>query len=141
MQTDLIIGMASGYTWADLEPFAVSLRRSGYQGRCILITGYGPSDGVNHHGEVSIEYRNLTAWLSKFGIETYNPGIFIEHPSIIRGWFAAQVIDKFFVPRFVLCVDTKDVVFQTNPISRLEKNFSHKQIVVVSEMQKYGDGP
>ena len=140
LQTDLIIGMASGYTWPDLEPFAVSLRRCGYAGRCVLILGDGPQDDVAHYGELHTS-GSLLWGLEHYGIEVLTVGQFEEHPSIARAYFVANFLnDHPGEFRYVACVDTKDVVFQTDPTEWLKYMPFDKSIVVVSEMMRYGEG-
>jgi hypothetical protein len=144
---DLIIGMASGYIFEDLEPFAVSLSRSGFKGECVLITGEGPKDEVPRYGPLpkAREDRSLEQMLSKYGITVWNRGEFKEHPSVARQAFVYEYVSQKLDDtdlRFVLCTDVKDVVFQSNPIDWLEKNLPEdKDIVVISENQTYGTGP
>jgi hypothetical protein len=52
---NLILGIATGYTARDIEPFVVSLRRSGFRGRCRIFVS--PADADAH------------ALLAKHGIE------------------------------------------------------------------------
>lgn len=143
MKTDLIIGMANGYTWQDLEPFAVSLLLSGYKGRCVLLTGKGPQDEVPRYGELppARTDRTLEHMLSRHKIELVNVGEFSEHPSIARQFFIAEFLKIWAGKlRYVICVDTKDVVFQYDPTEWLEKNLGSKEIAVYSEGQTYGYG-
>ena len=142
MPTDLIIGMASGYTWADLAPFAVSLRRCGYSGRCVLIVGQGPQDVVKHYGELRTRSEELSGALHRYGIEILDVGKFDEHPSIARAYFIANFLNDLPCRfRYVVCADTKDVAFQTDPTEWLTAcRVGSKDIVTVSEMQRYGEG-
>lgn len=140
-QTDLIIGMASSYGWEDLEPFAVSLSRSGFKGECVLIIGEGPKDEVPRYGPLpkAREDRTLEQMLGKYGIKVWDVGKFEEHPSIARAYFISTYLCAHTY-RYVLCVDTKDLVFQKNPMIWMEENLRDKELVVVSEMQRYGQG-
>lgn len=134
--SDLITGIASGYTWQDLEPFVVSLRRSGYTGRCILILGDGPKEKVDFVDH-SVQF-DLRRKLEGHGIEVHEAGQFEEHPILARFPLMAMLIEKC-APRFVLCVDTKDIVFQSNPSTWLEENLpaDRYDLAVASEGTLY----
>jgi hypothetical protein len=122
---DLVIGMAAGYGWAELEPFVVSLRRSGYQGRCVLMCG----DRIT---------PELMKKLEEYNIEVYFGNMQGEHPIVARFRIMAKtnLLDQ---TRYVLAVDTRDIVFQANPFTDIERFIqpNHKEILVVSEGVRY----
>jgi hypothetical protein len=138
MMTDLVIGIASGYTWHELYPFVVSLRRCGYEGRAVLIIGDGPHDAghpiIYERGEVKAD---LSSKLEDHGIETINLGNFPEHPILARFPTIADAIDKSSGLRYALSMDTKDIVFQYDPTKWLERHLGDKQIAVQSEETTY----
>lgn len=126
--TDLVIGIASGYGWQELEPFVTSLRNSGYEGRCILI-----------FKESQKQEENFQLKLRRLNIESYFAE-FTEHPIIARFCIMPQIlrtIDCVF--RYVLAVDTRDIIFQSNPTVWLEKNLGSAKLIVASEGQRYRD--
>lgn len=141
MPTDLIIGMATGYSWSELYPFVVSLRRSGYDGHCILITGQGPHDEVSRLDKVLVEPNwsiDLKEKLNKYDVRTLDIGKFEEHPGLYRYPVIADQIDLYkHLYRFVLCVDVKDIVFQSDPIIWLNRFSFDREIVVATEGTKY----
>jgi hypothetical protein len=156
VKNDLIIGMASGYTWQDLQPFVLSLEQSGYTGRCVLIFGEGHKDdggyapGYNpgayiarhyiHPVDIDKDKKALYAKLAEHGVEAHDIGTFEGHPIMSRHPSIADVIDAIN-PRYVLSTDTKDIVFQLDPTTWLEQHLGDKQICVVSEGITYAQNP
>jgi hypothetical protein len=121
---DIIIGMAAGYSWRELEPFIVSLRRSGYTGRCVLL-----------FDEKEVIDEQLSEKISEYGIGIHKANLQEEHPIIARfrimaSWPTDDV-------RYMMSVDTRDIVFQSDPFAWIEKNIGNKEIMVVSEGVRY----
>lgn len=148
MITDLIVGIASSYTWQEIYPFVVSLRRSGYQGRCALIIGNGPSEPhkMSRYGpnleDPRAEGVSLLSKLDQYGIQVIDIGNFEEHPIIARfPIMAASIWASTAEARHVFCVDVKDVVFQKNPATWLHENLGGQRIAVQSEEVSYRDSP
>ena len=132
--TDIIIGMAAGYNWRDLKPFVVSLRAAppkgaGYEGRCFLIVGNG----------VAPASHQMKSW----GIDIFNLGSFSEHPIQARFPAAAKIIEESLGgTRYVLTVDTRDIVFQSDPMIWIENHIGNNELIVASEGGSYsGDTP
>jgi hypothetical protein len=152
LATDLITGMASGYTWQTLQPFVLSLRRSGYTGRCVLIFGEGRKEEVGHAPgyepgayaakgyvhpvDAAGDKEALYSKLLEYGVEAHDIGTFDEHPIMARFPVIADLIDSIG-PRYVLSVDTKDIVFQYDPTFWLEQYLGNKEVCVVSEGSTY----
>lgn len=122
----LIIGIATNYTWDDLEPFAVSLRRCGYSDRCILI----------FEGNVD---EPLQKKIAEYQIEIRVVPKTSAHPIVSRFTIIADIIDAISGLDYVVCVDTKDIVFQSDPITWLEKNLGDKSLAIVSEGSLYAN--
>ena len=153
MKTDLIIGMATNYSWQDMQPWVVSLWQTGYTGRAILITGNAPGEPVGdapgyklgdyaHKWHItptdaSKDPNALRNKLAEFGVELVNIGQISHHPSVERGRVIADVIDATPDLRFVIVSDVKDVAFQSNPIPWLEANLGDFAIAVQSEGNLY----
>lgn len=121
---NLIVGIATNYTWEDLEPFVISLRRSGYSDRCILIF------------EGSVD-ESLQTKVAEYQIEIRVVPKTSSHPIVSRFTIIADIIDAIFDLDYVICVDTKDIVFQSNPIAWLEQNLGDKSLAIVSEGSLY----
>lgn len=133
--TDLVIGFAAGYDWPAIEPFAVSLNRSGFQGHKILFV----------QGLTELAKNNLLA----LGFTLIAvPELEYSFPEMTKGDFFAYVarfllIHQFLHEnpgyRFVICTDTRDVIFQHDPAAWLEKNIQDKGIVAASEFIRHED--
>lgn len=109
-----------------VEPFVVSLRRSGYDGRCILITG---------NDSVGIDI------LSKYEIETYDLGNFEGHPFQVRPPTTIKIMEKEKDNvRYILAVDTRDVIFQSNPMMWIENHIGDYSLIVTTEGGTYDGG-
>lgn len=107
-----------------IEPFVISLRQSGYADRCIMLTGNGTTG---------------TDKMAKYGIEVEDLGTFTEHPFLIRPRKTIEIMkrekDKV---RYILAVDVRDVVFQSNPITWIENHIGRFSLIVTTEGGTYG---
>jgi len=94
---DLIIGAGIGYSEKQLRPFLKSLRLSGYGGRVVLFAdGGGAKEALEWDVEV----------LSCPKIQTF------PHAERFY-WILEEVLRS--EAQGVVCLDTRDVIFQTNP--------------------------
>jgi hypothetical protein len=130
--------MAANYDWAVLEPFIVSLRRSGYMGDCVLIFAEDPSPG-------------FAAKLNQYRVEPLVRDLQGEHPILARfriiPEFLFQEAYSEYAPAigtrdtgYVLAVDTRDVVFQSNPFKWIEeKGIGEETVLVVSEGTRFSN--
>lgn len=119
---DLVIGLATGYTWHQIEPWAISLIRTGYQGVKGIVLDDSSPDLVG-----------LTAKLESLGITVFQIGPWGNRPDahmeklvIVQDILAQQDF------RFVVLTDLRDLVFQLDPITWLEQNLT-LDIAVSSE--------
>ncbi len=107
-----------------VEPFVVSLRRSGYNGRCILITG---NDSVG------------ADILSKYDVETYDLGLLNEHPFHARPRATIKIMEQEKLEtRYILAVDTRDIIFQSNPLTWVENNIGNHSLIITTEGGTHG---
>ena len=103
----LILGMAAGYHFGDLQPFAASLAASGFAGRCVLL--------------VSATTREAER-LAQFGITPlrFAPPAPLAHLPVnaLRYFLYLEVLrqqkQRF---RRILLTDVRDVAFQADPFS------------------------
>ena len=116
--TDLIVGMADNYVWSDLAPFVVSLRRSGYTGRIALINARIPHEKAFEY-KVEVCESELT-----------------EHCIVARFEIIPKIMAMYNDLGWCILADTKDIVFQSNPIEWLDRNTS-KEIIVAEELNVY----
>lgn len=120
--TDLIVGAAANYQWETSTDctyqFVVSMRRSGYQGRCVFIVS-APIDRETKrkYDEYGVELRQIV------------PKDEYDFPHVFRYRAIPDVIDSIPDLRYVLALDVKDIIFQSDPTKWLEKNLGNDKIV------------
>ena len=133
--TDLCIGLAANYDWPAIEPFATSLARSGYAGKKVLLVK-----------DISPLARQNLAALGFDLVEI--PVIEFSNPSQPLGRYFPYVgrfllihkyLESHFGYRFVICCDTRDVIFQGNPSKWLEKNIGDAGLVAAPEYLLHRD--
>lgn len=127
--TDLVIGFAANYTWAQIEPFAVSLVRSGFKGRKVLFAQRLTADAADNLRALGFELLPI-------------PVIEYSDPEITKGGYFAYVARFLLIHRylydnpdyrFVVCADTRDVIFQHDPMKWLEEHIGNAGLVAASE--------
>ena len=129
-ENDLVLGFAAKFDWAALEPYAVSLVRSGFKGKKVLF-----AQGLTI--EACDNLRKLGFELLPFPVIEYS------NPDITKGGYFAYV-GRFLLMhrylynnpdyRFVVCADTRDVVFQSDPMVWLERHLTpDRGLVAASE--------
>ena len=127
--TDLVIGFAANFGWADLEPFAVSLVRSGYKGKKVLFAQRLTAEAAENLRTLGFELIPI-------------PVLEFSDPEVTKGAYFPYVARFLLIHRylydnpgyrFVICADTRDVVFQHDPMVWLEKNIGSAGLVAASE--------
>ncbi|MGI6091616.1 MAG: hypothetical protein GX348_11485 [Veillonellaceae bacterium] len=103
---DLIMGMVMNYDWNMIEPFFVSLRKSGFSGDVVIFVS-NTTDNVQQKIQ---EYGVTVVPFQRIGLEQ------IISPNDYRYYlylmYLQQNKDKY---RFVLLTDVRDVIFQAAP--------------------------
>lgn len=126
---DLVIGFAANFDWAALEPYAVSLVRSGYTGKKVLFAQRLTADAADKLRALGFELLPI-------------PVLEYSDPELTKGAYFTYVARFLLIHRylydnpdyrFVVCADTRDVIFQKNPMDWLEKNIGNAGIVAASE--------
>jgi hypothetical protein len=143
MGKDLVIGAVSNYNYHDIEPWLVSLKRTGYKGRIALVTYNMSKETAEKLVDEGVTYI--------FGLEKDSNDNFVysnQNFSIMIERFAHMY---YFLDNlkedidFVFATDVKDVIFQTNPSDFMENMFlvgtRRKKLVLGSENLKYQDEP
>lgn len=136
---DIIIGGASNYSWNELKYWFNSIRKSGFMGDVILVA-------TNISKEIIDKLTDRGVILSLYG-QKQPDGSFKAMsngaPHIERFFYIWNVLNQLDKNeyRYVITTDTRDVVFQFNPIPWLEKNLTSHKIVCASEGLKYKDEP
>jgi hypothetical protein len=121
--TDAMFGATSAAfgQWSMLEPYAVSLARSGYAGRKIMFTQNLPADTTRKLAGLGFE---LIEFAEK--IKSY------EHFWYLR----ANLVRQYLVEnptRYAMILDCRDQVFQGNPSEWLETRLAPAKLVACSE--------
>ena len=131
---DILIGAADLYSWADVRPWVVSARRSGFAGDIYLICYRVAEDMVE---------------AEKYGVELYR----VEHTPYstpiqhsqqgsptqahnLRFYHAWELLTRLGVSHddHVIMTDVRDVIFQRNPSPWLDENLrEYDDMVAASE--------
>lgn len=107
MESTLLLGLAAGYHYGDVRPFAASLEQSGFRGDCVLFitpTTRG-ADRIAAHGVTTVPFERSA---EKAHIP-YNAWRYV----LYRDWLANA-------PRRysrILLTDVRDVIFQADPMA------------------------
>lgn len=133
--TDLVIGLAANYDWPAVEPFAVSLVRSGYQGHKVLfIKNLTP---LAQQNLLDLGFSLIDLPLIDFSDPNTPVGNYFAY--VGRFILIHQFLHENPGYRFVVCADTRDVVFQHDPMKWLEKNIEDSALVAASEHIRHCD--
>jgi hypothetical protein len=129
--TDLVIGALSGYSFEDVQYWVNSLDRSGFRGHKLVIVYEAAYEIVDQL--LNREYQVITFSQDDRKDQYFYPveGFRHEDSSIDRFyqiWRFLQLNSSFY--RFVISVDTRDVIFQTNPSVWLEENLGDMKLNV-----------
>lgn len=151
MMKDLIIGGATHYTWDQLKYWVNSIKSSGFTGDIVVVSGNmekRTQDILAEKGVEVIPYDNVN-YSPNGSFESAFSSIPVA-PNHTMKTVAAHVERFFYIwkylndrskHRFVITTDTRDVVFQTNPVEWLEKNLGMRDFVAPSEGIRYKDEP
>lgn len=146
LDKDIIIGAASNYDWHDLEPWVTSIKQTDFEGLIVLAASNISKDTID---KLTDEGVTLSVYGSKQpdGSYTHKPG---NAPHVERFFQIYNTLEKIGESRgvgyrqpYVVATDTRDVIFQKNPMEYLEdilRNNSEK-IVVTSEGLTYENEP
>src|SRR5665213_858625 len=117
---DIVIGAVTNYTYHDIEPWLVSLKRTGYQGIIALVV-YNMkkedadklvSQGVTIFSFMKDDMGNLVYYDPR-GPQNFN----IVVDRFAHMWYFLNQLKEPI--RYVLATDVKDVIFQSDPIKSL----------------------
>lgn len=127
---DLIIGLAANYTWENLEPFACSIVQSGFLGDKVLFVKNLTAEATDHL--IDLGFRLIPV-----------PKMANDHfryfPYVGRFLLIHQFLSENPGYRFVFCADTRDLVFQHNPSTWMEKHIGAYNLVAASEFCRHRD--
>ena len=136
MKKDMVIGCITGYTFDKIKPWVNSLDRCGFTGTKAMICYNIDYDTVDE-----LVKRDYTIFAFKRNENEkrleYKKDFSIVVDRFLHLWhFLKQFKNDY---RYIVTTDVKDVVFQNNPITWLEKNIGTKQINVACESISYED--
>ena len=133
---DLIIGAATNYNWDQLKFWCNSINESGYTGEKVLILMNATIETAKKVEDAG--FKIIAFHQDESGNLTYDSKIMIH----VERFIHIYKVLKRHEFRFVVTTDVRDVVFQKNPISWLEKNLpKDEDLVFSSESIRYKDEP
>lgn len=133
---DLIVGCATNYDWSKLKYWINSINRSGFEGDKVLILMNCDKDTV---AKISDAGFSIIAFnQDAAGNLTYESSMMVH----VERFFHIYQCLKNNLYRYVITTDVKDVIFQKNPSTWLENNFTdNEDLIFSSESMKYKDEP
>lgn len=138
MGKNLIIGGASNYTWNHLKYWVNSIKKTSFDGDIVLVMTNTSKETVD----------KLTAE----GVKVYAYGKQDENGNIVNQSNNAPHVERFLFIwdflrknkdeyQYVVVTDTRDVIFQKDPIEFLKNNLSAYSFICSSEGLSYKDEP
>src|SRR5258708_37197086 len=123
---DLVVGAIANYRWQTIEPWVVSLERSGYMGQKAAIVHNVAPDVIDQLVARGFYVKNVAHHSRFFTVDRF---------------FSLWQLLSETGARYVISTDTRDVVFQTNPSIWLEEHLPPFRLNVGSECLAYKDEP
>ena len=148
---DLIFGAADNYTWEQIRPWAKSIRDCGFTGDAVLLLYRGDVGEIAKHCaelDITVLQAQIDNWAKPIGHnargrDTQSHQLRFFHLwQFLNGNALAdpdlRAVDYY---RFVITTDTRDVIFQRDPVEFLEPNLTrgHSEILAPSEGILYRD--
>lgn len=142
---DLLFGASDMYTWEQLKPWVKSIRDSGFDGDVALVIYRGDAEDIASacmDYDVSVFTADSDMWGRPI---QHNAGNRDTQCHQMRFWHLYQYLMSTEDPyQFVICTDSRDVIFQKNPSEFLEEWLDYKsgvQILAPSEGLLYENEP
>ena len=138
MAKDIIIGGASGYDWDKLKYWVNSIKQTGFKGDIVVVATNMSADTIKK--------------LKENGVIIYAYGKNDDQGNIVNESKNAPHVERFIyiwdylrnnkdTYRYVVVTDTRDVIFQRDPVEFLSKHLFANSIVCSSEGLLYKDEP
>lgn len=138
---DLVLGVVTNYKYEQIEPWIVSLERTGYQGKKALIAYNMDKETIDKVSAKGVEIFGFDRdaddnLIYKAADENFS--IMVER--FIHAWYFLKQMEDI---DHVVMTDVRDVVFQTDPSEWLETNitFGRRTVAVGAENFRYKDEP
>jgi len=139
---DLLFGAADKYTWSQVKPWAESIRKSGFDGDVVLLVyRVDVSEFLPKAKELNIDLFHTDAdnWGNQISHEERQRDTVCHQLRFFHLWqFLSSTQEQY---RYVITTDTRDVIFQRNPIEWLEQRITSNQFIAPSEGILYKDEP
>lgn len=133
MTRDLVMGVATGYTWPELRPYAVSLAKCGFEGeKLMFVNGLAPETvyKLESLGFSLIEFelpKELADCDSQSNVGAWT--ILGQYRHFLAERYLKEHTGKF---RFVLWTDVRDVVFQTDPFEWIAEHLKEPYSLIAA---------
>ena len=118
----IIFGCITKYSPTDIKPYVESIEKSGFKGNKMMLVYDVPQETIDY--------------LKSFGWDLF--GSTLEEHIIIQRFRDAYKLLENFQNETIIWTDVKDVIFQKDPTSWIEKNMN-KEILSLSECIKFKD--
>lgn len=118
----IIFGCITKYSPTDIKPYVESIEKSGFKGNKMMLVYDIPQETIDY--------------LKSFGWDLF--GSTLEEHIIIQRFRDAYKLLENFQNETIIWTDVKDVIFQKDPTSWIEKNMN-KEILSLSECIKFKD--
>lgn len=134
---DLMIGCITGYNYEQIKPWVTSIGNSGFDGDKIMIVYNAKAETCRNLEKEGFQVYGFNSE-SMHGDYTYknNFGPQIVVTRFFHLWQLLKQLDESNY-RYVITTDVKDVIFQSNPSTWLEKNLGDKKLNAASESIRY----
>lgn len=136
---DVVLGAITNYTFDKIQTFVNSIDRSGFDGYKVMIVynvPFSTADELKKRGWIVVAFNEdiENKWY------TYKNDFIVTVDRHLHYYLTLnQLNEEYGDIRYVIALDPKDVIMQTNPSIWLEKNLKDKKINVGCESLKYKD--
>jgi hypothetical protein len=128
---DVVLAASGGYAWSQVRVWALSLLRSGFAGKKIVVVYDHPNKAQNLKVMVNLRRLGFEVVERPYRGSVYNQR-FVDFSVVL------QPIAGMY--RYAVVTDIRDVFFQSNPMNWLAANL-HMPMYAASEAIKYKDAP
>ncbi len=138
---DVVIGCITNYTFDKIKNFVNSIEQSSFNGYKVMVVYNVPKSTVNElesRGWIVMSFN----YDEKLEYYSYKQNFRIMCDRQLHYYETiTHLQSEFGNLRYVIALDPKDVIFQSNPSDWLEKNIGDKKINVGCESIRYRDEP
>jgi glycosyltransferase involved in cell wall biosynthesis len=135
MKRDIVIAATSGYAFDQIKCWANSLERSGFTGERVVIVGNASLDLVRELSSRGFRVFTKGSREESSGYHYTKPNFLDHDMSIERFYLIWEFLrnsqdDEY---RYVISVDIRDSIFQSDPSRWVAENIGDKKLLVSSE--------